>query len=67
MNRSTFVSVRRTYRAPAGLHLPQNEAYADVLRIVETHLGPLWDNTVSVRDAAAQACREVQAVLDRPL
>ena len=62
-----YALVQRTYRAPAGLHLPQNEAYADVLRIVETHLGPLWDNTVSARDAAAQACREVQAVLDRPL
>ncbi|HEX2032557.1 MAG TPA: sugar ABC transporter substrate-binding protein [Chloroflexota bacterium] len=58
--------VQRTYRAPAGLHLPQNEAFADVYKTVDTALAPAWDNQVAVKDAAQQAAREVQAILERP-
>ena len=59
--------VQRTFRAPTGLHLPQNEAFADVYRTVDTALVGAWENRVAVSDAAQQAAREVQVILDRPL
>lgn len=61
-----YALVQRTYRVPTGLNLPQNEAFADVYRTVDAALTGAWENRVAVNDAAQQAAREVQVILDRP-
>jgi multiple sugar transport system substrate-binding protein len=58
--------IERLYRQPGPVHLPHNYTWFEVTDVVNQTLNDLWDGRIGVREAAQQATRQAQAILDRP-
>jgi multiple sugar transport system substrate-binding protein len=57
--------IERTYRQPGPVHLPHNATWFETTDVVNKTFTDLWDGKIGVREAAQQATRQAQAILDR--
>lgn len=57
--------IERVYREPGPVHLPHNATWFEATDVVGKTLAQLWEGKMSVREAAQEATRQAQAILDR--